>query len=358
MRTRVLLAAAVATVVLLCAAPAAFAVRASVRVEGADRQLIPATWVSVPADGGTAVDTAGHSYTTSFATPLLAADIAASRCGIPWGFTEYAGMGVFIDSFADLVMDPTTYANWWEFVVNGYNAPLGVVGFSTYPDDRYLFFQNPDGGYPPHGARVLVVRATPARGVAPGTALTLSVVGDDVAKVNSQADASRFETTDIETPSQFQPVSGATLHVGTRVYPLTGDSITIADLPRGSFAVWAEKAMDDACVYARSSAMTVDVHPAPSISSLGVRPHRFSHGHALAVDFRLSRAARVRLTIRNAAGTRLASRTVDYRAGGAKTIIWSGRTARRLGAAITVAVRATDDWGRSSARRLRVPVGR
>lgn len=357
MRTRVLLAAALAVLALLCAAPAALAVPASVRVEGADHQIIPSTRVEVPA-GGTAIDTAGHSFTTSFAAPLLAADIAANRHGVPWGFTEYAGMGVFIDSFAGSAMDPATYANWWEFVVNGYNSPLGVVGFPTRSDDRYLFFQNPDGGYPPHGAKVLVVRAAPARGVVPGTALTLSVVGDDVAKVNSQADASRFETTDIETPSQFQPVSGATLHVGTRVYQLTGDSLTVGDLPRGTFAVWAEKTMDDTWVYARSSKVTVDVHPAPVVSALSVWPHRFRRDHGLAVNFRLSRAARVRLTIRNAAGVLLASRAVDYRAGGAKTIIWPGHTARRLGAAITVTVRAIDDWGRSSTQRLRVPVVR
>ena len=82
--------------------------------------------------------------------------------------------------------------------------------------------------------------------------MKITLVGDDLAKANSAADAKRFGATKIETPAQFKAVAGATLHVGNRVYTLTGSSVTIKDLPIGTFAVWTEKAMDASWVYARS----------------------------------------------------------------------------------------------------------
>ena len=352
-------ATALAILVALALAPAALAVSASVRVEGASHQVMPMTWVDVRSAGGPVVDTAGHTYAGAGPTPLCATGLAAHKNGISWGFTVYPGMGVFVDSFAGLVSDQVTYANWWEFAVNGYNSPLGAAGFPIEPGDRYVFFQNPDAGYPPHGGKLLVVGLAPARGLLPGQTLTVAVVGDDLSKVNSRADATRFETTAVETPEQFVPVAGCTVHVGSRVYHPAGDSFAVSDLPIGTFAIWAEKAMDDSFVYCRSPKVHVNVEAAPKLSAITVAPHTAARGRALKVGFTLSRAGRVAMVVKGAAGRVLYRASIAYRAAGAKSLWWDGRTRYQLGRRLIVTLRATDAWGRrSNPVTLRVPVAR
>ena len=87
-------------------------------------------------------------------------------------------------------------------------------------------------------------------GFTPGQTVTVNTVGDDLSKVDSQADATRFSTTDIQTPAQFPAIAGATIHVGSRVYSGAAATLTISGLAPGTYAVWAEKAMDARCVCA------------------------------------------------------------------------------------------------------------
>jgi hypothetical protein len=352
MRTRtVVVAMALALLAALVAAPAALAARTTVRVEGAAARILGVTAVSE--NGGTYKDTGGDAYTSTQATPFGALALALARGGLPWDF-GVASFGVFVNSIDGQAMAPD-YKNWWEFSVDGYAPPVGIAGMPSLNGDSYVLFQNPDAGYPPHGAKLLVVRAS-RRGLTPGRPVTIAVVGDDLAKVNSQADATRFGATALETPAQFPAIAGATLHVGSRVYALTGSSITISDLPRGTFGVWAEKAMDATWVYARSSRTLIDVAPAPVVSRLAVTPRMYRRGHELHIGFALSKAAQVRVTVRNAFGVILFSKVVNYGAGGAKQVTWSGRTLLRTGSYLHVTVAAVDSWGRTGAAHLRVPV--
>lgn len=354
MRTRtVVVAATLAVLAVLVAAPAALAARTTVRVEGAAARILSAT--AVYEQGGTYEDSEGDTYTTTEATPFGALALALHRAGLPWDF-GVASFGVFVNGIAGQAMAPD-YSNWWEFTVNGFSPPVGIAGLPSVGGDRYVFFQNSDAGYPPHGGKLLGVRVD-HRGLTPGLPVTITVVGDDLAKANSQADATRFDTTAIETPAHFQPVEGATLHVGSRVYALTGSSITISDLPRATLAVWAEKAMDATWVYARSSRKLIDVAPAPAITRLAVTPHVFRRGHELRIAFTLSKAARVRVTVRSAPGVILFTKVVDCRAGGAQRVSWSGSTKRLTGNHLRVEVTARDGWGRSAAAHARVPVVR
>ncbi len=352
MRSRVIIAITALVAVVVCGgAAAAHAVTSSVRVEGATHLLLPTTTVSE--SGGTYVDTSGESYKTSGPTAFGALAVALRRAALPWDF-GVSSFGVFVNSIAGQTMAPD-YSNWWEFTVNGFTPPVGMADLSTEDGDRYVLFQNPDAGYPPHGGKLLVVRPD-RRVVAPGQRLTLTVLGDDLAKVNSAADAARFDATEVETPAQFQPVTGAQLHVGSRVYDLTGSSLTLDDLPAGTYGVWADKAMDDSWVYARAQVTLVDVAPAPAIKALRVTPAVFRRGRPLRVLFTLNEAAKVRLTIRDANGRIVLNHSVDCRTGGAKAILWNGRTSAHPGYRLRITLNATDRWGRTGAARLVVPV--
>jgi hypothetical protein len=261
MRTRTLvLALAVALLAALAFAPSASALRTSVRAEGATFQVMPTTIVTMPAQRQAVTDTAGHSFTNTDISGATAANAlywATQQRGVTWDF-GVSSFGLFINAIGGQSADPTTFADWWEVTVNGFAPALGVGSLPAKAGDHYVLFQNPDAGYPPHGGQLLVVRVS-ALAVKKGRALKITVVGDDLAKVNSAADAKRFGATKIETPAQFKAIAGATLHVGNRVFALTGSSVTIKDLPVGSFAVWAEKAMDASFVYARSTKTIVHV---------------------------------------------------------------------------------------------------
>jgi len=260
-RTRTfVLALAVALLAALAIAPAANALKASVRAEGTTYQVVPTTIVTMSAQRQAVTDTAGHSYTNAEVNAATAANAlywATERRGITWDF-GVGSFGLFINSIGGLSADSTTFANWWEVTVNGFAPPIGVGSLPAKAGDSYVLFQNPDAGYPPHGGKLLLVRVS-AAAVKKGRVLRITVVGDDLAKVNGAADATRFGATAIETPAQFRTVDGATLHVGNRVYALTGSSLIIKNLPVGTFAVWAEKGMDATWVYARSAKTIVKV---------------------------------------------------------------------------------------------------
>ena len=254
MRTRSLvLALAAALLVALAIAPAAYALRTSVRAEGTTYQVMPTTVIDMSAKRQAVTDTTGHSYTNKGVPTATAANAvywATQKRGVTWDFSV-SSYGLFINSIGGLSADPTTFANWWEVTVNGFAPSLGVGSLPAKAGDRYVLFQNPDAGYPPHGGKLLVVRVS-ALVLKKGRALKIKVVGDDLAKANSAADAKRFGATTIETPAHFRTVARATLHVGNRVYALTGSSVTIKNLPVGTFALWAEKAMGTSWVYVHS----------------------------------------------------------------------------------------------------------
>ena len=263
MRTRTtVLTLATALLAALAIVPAAYALtlKVSVRAEGADYQVIPTSAITMSAKSQAVTDTAGHSYKNNdvaTATAVNALYWATDQCGVAWDF-GVGSYGLFINSIAGLAADPTTFANWWEFTVNGFAPSLGAGSLPAEAGDSYVFFQNPDAGYPALGGKLLVLRVSSAV-VKKGHALKITVLGDDLAKVNSAADAKRFGVTAIEKPAHFKAVSAATLHVGNRVYALTGSSLTIKNLPVGTSAIWAEKAMDTSFVYARSVKTTVRV---------------------------------------------------------------------------------------------------
>ena len=255
MRTRTLvLALAAALLVALAVAPAAYALKVSVRAEGATYQVMPTTVVDMSAKRQAVTDTAGLSYTNTDISSATAANAlywATQQRGVTWDF-GVSSYGLFLNSIGGQAGESVApYADWWEFTVNGFAPSVGLGSLPAKAGDSYVLFQNPDGsGYRWRRQAAGGPRVGPE--IKKGRALKITVVGDDLAKANSAADAKRFGTTKIETPAQFKAVAGATLHVGNRVYALTGSSVTIKDLPVGTFAVWAEKAMDTSFVYVRS----------------------------------------------------------------------------------------------------------
>lgn len=265
MKRRVITGALVAALAALVAAPAAFAVTSSVRIEGSNYQVLPRSVVDEGKAGGIYADTEGTSFTTESATALGATALALRASGLPWDMTV-GSYGPFINSFNGLGMDPTTYANWWNLVVNGFNAPVGCSSLTTTAGDSYLWFQNPDASYPSKPSKLLVVKpsgGTAKGGFVTGKTVTVATLADDLAKVNSAADAARFGSTAIETPKQFQPIAGTTLHVGEKVYSEAEASSQLKNLTPGTYAVWAEKAMDDTGVYARSETVLINIDSAP-----------------------------------------------------------------------------------------------
>jgi hypothetical protein len=361
---RIRLALVIATAALAAGAlmaPAALAVSASVRAEAATFTAIGITDVEMAAGGGLVTDSDGTAFDPTFATPLNALGRAADVAGAPWNMTV-SGLGAFVDSIDGQTMDPVSYTNWWQFNVNGYSPSVGISTLQANDGDSYLFFQNPDAGWPPKTAMALVVSVSPGVGLAPGQTLRVSVAGDDLSKVNSQAEANRFDVVDpkqIETPEQFPGVDGCTIHVGSRVYTPAGSEIAVTDLPTGSFKVWAEKAPDASTVWVRSPKTVVNVGSATAVSGATVKPTKFKRNRGLTVAFDLDKAADVTLTIRTASGLLLSRTSQTFTKGGAKEMKWNGRTARKLGASLRITIATTDEFGRTAPKTvLRVPVVR
>ena len=190
-RARVLLAATLVLLVGLVAAPSALAVSATVRVEGTPYEIAPVTAVTVLSQG-TIVDSDGTEFAYTFANALAALDRAAALRGFTYGFTTQYG-APFLETVAGLAADPADWSNGWTFMVNGVGYPIldmGAGQFALKRDDRVVFTQNPDATFT-RGAKLLRLRFDPGRAVKPGEDLTITVLGDDVAKANSAAEATR-----------------------------------------------------------------------------------------------------------------------------------------------------------------------
>jgi hypothetical protein len=280
-----------------------------------------------------------------------------------------SSFGAFVDTIDGQTMDPVTFANWWQFNVNGYSPSVGISSLEAKTDDNYLFFQNPDAGWPPKAAQALVLELSPGVALAPNQALTIKMVGDELSKVNSQAEAARFDIVDpaqIQTPAQFAAVNGCTIHVGSRAYTPAGNEVTVSNQPAGSFKVWAEKAADASTVWVRSEKAAVDVGVAPTISNAAAATHlssttgapaQFRRNRTLTVAFGIDKAADVTLTVRAASGTLLYRTTQTFTSAGSKEIKWNGRTARKLGKTLRITIGAVDIWGRAATKTVvRVPV--
>ena len=208
------LVSAVALLGMVGAAPAVLATPTSVRIEAHAFNVLPRTNVAEPANGGTYSDTGGDMHTADQATGFGATALATRSAAVTWDF-QPSGLGPFVSWFANQQSDPTTYANWWAFVVNGYSSPLGAAGLPSVKDDAYVWFQNPDATFS-LPSTLLVVGGKSRQALLAGQSLTVRVMADDLAKVNSSADADRFGVAegDVQTPAQFAAVEGATVYVG------------------------------------------------------------------------------------------------------------------------------------------------
>lgn len=245
MRKKALLtltAALAMIVVLLVAVAPAWAVTVTVRAQGLSGEVTPPIQVDVP-DNLTVVDSAGATINCGAANPLG----ALYQASLTRGFTFVtAGGGAFLNSIAGLG-GPPNWASWWLYAVNGCIPMVGMLDWQLQAGDEILFFEAGGDPMAPWVDKVLMI--TGPRAAAAGHSVTLTVVGDDLGKANSAADAPRFgldPTTDVEEPAAFVPVAGATVHVAGSTY-VTDDQgrVTIPTLPVGTHPVWAEKAFDE-----------------------------------------------------------------------------------------------------------------
>lgn len=252
---------------------------------------------------------------------------------------------------------------------------MGAANLQTVKNDEYLWFQNPDTTF--SKPAILLVLSVPGNhkandgrvALTPGQKISIDVKGDDLAKVNSQADATRFGITDpslIQTPDEFPLVSGA--HVVYRAADLTATRakhvvrrrsarLDVSGLPAGTWYVWAEKPMGDV-VYVRSQPLTVNVGVKPAITHVGSKPTQFTKNHALTIQYKLNKAPlRVRWVI-TSNGRAIAKGQRAHVGSGWQGFTWTG-VSKRVGKSLTVSLRAYDNWGRASAvTQLKVRVRR
>lgn len=370
LRARVLLTATLALLLAVAAAPAASAVSATVRVEGATHEVAPATTVNVAA-AGTIVDSDGTTFAYSGANVLAALDRAAALRGVTYDFNMDYG-APFLVSIAGLTWDPADYSNSWVYLLNGVGYPvldMGADACVLRKGDKVVFTQNPDATFE-RGTKLLRLRFAPGRAVRPGKDLTITVLGDDVAKANSAAEATRWgldpvaDPEVVEKPADFVPVAGATVHVGSRVYvdgagsDAADGKITVSDLPNGTYGVWAEMAMDGDFSYVRTGTQRINVGPGPKVGAVTARASRRGAPLAARAAFTLDRRCAVTVTVLNARGKRLATMRAAGLGAGRHVLTWRGRPAAALTGRASFVVKATDGWGRVTRKSVAVRVTR
>lgn len=350
---RFLLLVVVASIVAACLAPAAWAVNASVRVEASSETVAPKTTVTV-GTAPTFYDSSGNPYVTKKPNALAALAAAADTRDFTW---EAAYAGSFVTNIGGFTSLPD-YSEGWTYSVNGAGYPIvdvAAIDFSLAKGDRILWAQDPDATFT-LGSVALVVR-TDKTAYTTGEPLTITVVADDLGKVNSQADYDRHELSDpslLETPDEFAPVADATVHVGSATYTTAADgTVTIASPDAGTTRIWAEKAMDSTRWYIRSSQDLVNYADTLTLTDISVTPTKFLPGtQKPKLSFTLSRAASVVIQVRNAKNETVWSTTIR-RGDGTSSYTWNGRTeGGKLvprHARYTMRVRAVDTWGRSTA---------
>ena len=379
-RARVLLAATLVLLVGLVAVPSALGVSATVRVEGTPYEIAPATAVTVPSEG-TFVDSDGTSFHFSQANALAALDRAAALRGFTYGFNTSYG-APFLEMVAGFTADPADWSDGWTYMVNGVGYPvldMGAADFILEKGDRVVFTQNPDETFT-RGAKLLRLRFDPGRAVTPGEDLTITVLGDDVARANSDAEAIRYglvipdpadpdkliaDPSVIERPAAFAPVLGATVHVGSRVYVdgAAGDvldgKIAASDLPRGTYGVWAEMAMDAKYSYVRSGLQRVNVDYGPRVTNIVASASMSGARFAARAAFTLDKRCVVKVSIFNDRGLVIARMKAGSLGAGRHALVWRGTPARYLVSSWTsFVITATDPWGRATQKSVPVRVTR
>lgn len=349
----ILLVIAIA-VTALAAAPTALAatLQSSVRIQGATYQVSARTTVSQSSTGGTIVDTDGTQYVTTHATALGALAAALQLGGMPWDMS-IGDYGPFINSINGLSAAPD-YSNWWSLAVNGYSSPVGAGSLQTVNGDSYLWFQNPDPTFS-RQAVLLVNRVTGGTtkfGFTPGQTVNIATVAENLAKVHTLADEKRFSTTDIQLPSQYPAVSGATLHIGSRVYSNAAANVTVKDLAPGTYAVWSEEPMTASTVFVRSQTMLINVGPKPAFGTLTAWRINPS---TMALRFALSEGSR--LAVSATSGTRQLVKYSGTRAAGLQTLFLHFRTTAPLTSSVIVKITAVDGWGRTTVQNIIIAKG-
>ena len=349
----------------LVAVPAALAVTTTpppvlhatvtVRVEGTSRTVAPRTAVNVPWNA-TIVDTDGTTIVSTQCNALAALALAANLRGFTYDYNTSYG-APFLTTIGGLTFDPVDYSNGWTYMINGVGYPvldMGVYDAPIKPGDAIVYAQNPDPSFA-RGVKLLKVRVTPGVATLPGNPVTIAVVGDDVAKANSSAEATRWGASTIETPAQFAAAAGATIHVGSRVYvdgagsDTADGAITVSDLPKGTYSVWAEMPMDANFSYVLSTPVRINVDAAPRFVVAKTTALAGARGARLHAYFRVSKAATVTLVVLDRAGRRLDAVSCKVTA-----LTAYGLTSRRLPSGMYVRTRlvARDAWGRAVATPL------
>ncbi len=249
MRKRILftlVAPALALLLTLFVAAPAWAVTVSVRAQGLNGEVCAPVQVDVPEDL-VVTDSDGTVVNCGPANPLGALFLAAHAKDFTF---VTAGGGAFLNSIAG-AGGPPDWASWWLYSVNGCIPMVGLLDWQLQAGDEILFFEAGGDPMAPWVDKELIVVGPEA--AAAGQPVTLMVVGDDLGKANSAADAPRFgldAATGVELPEAFAPVAGATVHVGDATYVTDAQGrVTIPSLPTGTHAVWAEKAFDEAWQY-------------------------------------------------------------------------------------------------------------
>ncbi len=379
-RRSILPIALLTLLVALATASAAFAdvlpgttteVKPSVRVEALSHTVAPETTVPVPLLS-TVMDT---TWTTTggvsgarldFAEPMATVALAKAADRRAFVFDGLA----FVNSIAGLG-GPPSFTTWWLYQVNGWSPDVGAAELATVTGDKVVFFECSSEA--PWVNKQLVATPSP-RGVRPGEPITFRVRDDDLAKFNNLASFDRWgpnsdDMTEEDIAAYIErlvdsPLSaGATLHVGSRVYELGAPdhddgTITLTDLPRGTYSVWAEKAWDDEYNYVRSAETLIDVGPGASLTRIMVTPNPYSAGRVMRVSFLLSKKATVGMRIYNSRGERVAVVKARTLYAGTRVLKWDGSRSAPLTTRLTVRLKAVDTWGRVTLKSVTVPVVR
>lgn len=365
-RRSVLPLALLILLVALVAAPIAAAdvlpgtttvVKPSVRVEALSHTVAPATTVSVPV-ASTATDYLGATGIFTEPTAIVALAKTADRRA----FTFVTSYGFnFINSIADLG-GPPSWTSAWMFQVNGWQPDVGAGELVTATGDKIAFFEASSTA--PYASKQLVVTASP-RGVRPGEPITLTVREDDLSKPNGLAACDRFalDPATIETLWDSPLSAGATLHVGSRVYELgapdnADGTITLTDLPVGTYSVWAEKPFDAEYNYVRSAETLIDVGPGATMTKVSITPNPYVAKRVMRVTFLLSKKADVGMKIYNVNGQRVTTVKAKTLSAGTRTLTWDGVRSAPLTTKLTIKLRAVDTWGRVTTKSVTVRVAR
>jgi hypothetical protein len=254
-----------ALVLVMLAAPSVFATTCQTRVQALGEELC--SYVSTQVANDVAVPLSnGGVFQSTVPNPLAALYLTGVLRGFPLEVSS-SDFGVFVNKVGGYG-DPVGWSNWWLYAVNGFMSPLGASTCEAQDGDQYLWINVPSAA--PWNNMALVVNGPTT--VPLGGSATFTVVGDDLGKVNSQADLARFgldpATTPVQTPAEFESMAGATVHAGsgTQIADNAG-SVTVSGTAPGTYLIWAEKDYDSSFFYVPSTRATTFTVPFSDVAS-------------------------------------------------------------------------------------------